>query len=66
MAHEDSVKEFPYKNTEWFDMPGDIIGFGGRKGGAFDEMFLIFNTCGPETILSQMSANLDAIHEASR
>ncbi len=40
-------------------MPGDIIGFGGRKGGAFDSLKLIFNTCGPEVVLDQMRINYD-------
>ena len=43
---------FRYMHTDWKDAPGDLIGFGGRSGGAIDQIFLIFNTCGPTVVLS--------------
>ena len=39
---------FNYKSTVWKPAKGEMIGYGGASGGAWDSMYLVFNKCGPK------------------
>lgn len=48
----DPAPEWNYESSDWKVAGGDIMGFGGQAGGAVDQLYLIFNTCGPSVQLA--------------
>jgi hypothetical protein len=45
---------FKYKKTAWIKTSGSLIGYGGASGGAWDNMYLVFNKCGPRYQLKSL------------
>lgn len=53
-----------YHSTAWIKAGGDLMGYGGASGGAWDSMFLVFNSCGPKYQLASMRKLLAAKNAA--
>jgi len=53
-------KPFNYKTTAWKPATGEMIGYGGASGGAWDSMYLVFNKCGPKYQLASLRKLLKA------
>jgi len=64
-THVKKAAAFAYKSTAWTKASGELIGYGGASGGAWDSMYLVFNRCGPKYQLASLRKLLKAKTGAS-